>query len=169
MLQRGETLGASFLFGSLLMMSNAVGVIGGGYIADAIGSRVKVLAVAWMLGAAVMLAFAVSNSHWLNIVCVVAAGIFIVAPQSLLNNLFAVSYESRLRATGVGTALGIARLGAITGPAIAGVIQQQFQSTLPMFACLSGSLVVCAAVVVALGRSAKPAPVQALSRSVRQG
>jgi AAHS family 4-hydroxybenzoate transporter-like MFS transporter len=169
MLQRGETLGASFLFGSLLMMSNAVGVIGGGYIADAVGSRVKVLAVAWILGAAVMLAFAVSNSHWLNIVCVVAAGIFIVAPQSLLNNLFAVSYESRLRATGVGTALGIARLGAITGPAIAGMIQQQFQSTLPMFACLAGSLVVCAAVVVALGRGAKPAPVQALSRSVGQG
>lgn len=168
MLQRGETLGASFLFGSLLMMSNAVGVIGAGYIADAVGSRVKVLAVAWTLGAAVMLAFAVCNSHWLNIVCVVAAGIFIVAPQSLLNNLFAVSYESRLRATGVGTALGIARLGAITGPAIAGVIKEQFQSTLPMFACLVGSLVICAAVVIALRRSARPVPAQVLSRSVGQ-
>jgi MFS transporter, AAHS family, 4-hydroxybenzoate transporter len=168
MLQRGETLGASFLFGSLLMMSNALGVIGGGYVADAVGNRAKVLAITWTLGAAVMLTFALSNSHWLNIVCVVAAGVFIIAPQSLLNNLFAVSYESRLRATGVGTALGISRLGAIAGPAIAGLIQQQFQSTMPMFVCLAGSLVVCAAVVAALSRSAACAGIQSLPQSVRQ-
>lgn len=156
MIERGEPLGASFLFGSLLMGANAFGAISGGYIADALGNRSRVLACAWLLGSVSMIALAISTSHWLNIVCVAAAGLFVISPQNLLNNLYAASYDDRLRATGVGYALGLARLGAIAGPFIAGVLQQVYRSTSVMFVCLAVAQMLCAALVARL-RQATPA------------
>lgn len=152
MIQRGEPLGTSFLFGSLLMSANAVGAISSGYIADALGSRTRVLAWAWLLGGVSMIALGMSTAHWFNVVCVAAAGVFVISPQNLLNNLFAVSYDTRLRATGVGTALGIARLGAIAGPFIAGVLQQAYHDTSAMFATLAGALILCAVLATLIRR-----------------
>lgn len=71
------------------------------------------------------------------------AGLGIIGAQFCLNALAAAFYPTMMRATGVGWALGIGRLGAITSPLIAGAILAAqwppagffFAAALPLLAC----------------------------------
>ena len=71
-----------------------------------------------------MLSLVVMNDHIVNITSVAAAGFFIIGAQFVLNNFTAASYETSVRATAVGMELGVARVGAILGPFVAGALQQ---------------------------------------------
>jgi MFS transporter, AAHS family, 4-hydroxybenzoate transporter len=51
-----------------------------------------------------------------------AAGIGVVAGQNVANAFAAMYYPTYIRATGVGWALGIGRIGAIVGPTIGGIM-----------------------------------------------
>ncbi len=50
------------------------------------------------------------------------AGLFVIGGQFLLYGLSAEPYPSNLRATGVGFAVGMGRLGSIAGPLFAGIL-----------------------------------------------
>lgn len=50
------------------------------------------------------------------------AGIGIVGGQSAINALAATLYPTDLRSTGVGSGLGIGRIGSIVGPTVAGIL-----------------------------------------------
>lgn len=53
---------------------------------------------------------------------VFVAGIGVVGGQSAINALAATLYPTELRSTGVGSGLGIGRIGSIVGPTVAGVL-----------------------------------------------
>jgi len=50
------------------------------------------------------------------------AGIGVVGGQSAINALAATLYPTELRSTGVGSGLGIGRIGSIVGPTVAGIL-----------------------------------------------
>jgi MFS transporter, AAHS family, 4-hydroxybenzoate transporter len=49
---------------------------------------------------------------------IVAAGFFVTGSQNAINGTGGASYESRIRSSGLGWALGVGRLGAVAGPLI---------------------------------------------------
>ena len=92
------------------------------------------IAVAYALGgAAVALIGLVVQSGQILLGVSFAAGILTVGSQMCAVSLCASFYESALRSTGVGWALGIGRVGAIIGPVIGGVLIAQHVATPTLF------------------------------------
>jgi len=75
------------------------------------------------------------------------AGAGLIGAQFCLNALAAAFYPTANRATGVGWALGIGRLGAIVSPLIAGGIIAAAWPVQGFFAAAAAPLLVCAAAV----------------------
>ncbi|HEX4271626.1 MAG TPA: MFS transporter [Rhizomicrobium sp.] len=69
--------------------------------------------------------------------------------QLAANGVAATAYPARIRATGVGWALGIGRIGAFAGPALAGILTAMDWS--PRIAILAGSIAALIAAVAATG------------------
>ena len=93
--------------------------------------------------------------------------------QFVLNNFTAASYETGARATAVGMELAIARVGAILGPLVAGMLQQIYQSPAPMFVSIGLSAIAAGAIILLAERpSAEQAnavgETAALPEAVRQ-
>lgn len=151
MIQRGETFAASFSFGALILVMAFVGCLVCGYFADR-GSRDRAAMVAWWIGGAVSVGIlALVNHHWLNVVCVGAAGFFILGGQNVLNNFTAASYETEVRGTGVGMMLGVGRLGGILGPFVTGLLQQVYPGSFILFLAI-GIAVLLGAASITLAR-----------------
>jgi AAHS family 4-hydroxybenzoate transporter-like MFS transporter len=82
-----------------------------------------ILAPAYLLAAAALAALgSVGTDLGLILVTAFLAGAGNIAGQNTANALAAAFYPTYIRATGVGWALGIGRIGAVVGPAIGGVI-----------------------------------------------
>lgn len=102
------------------------GVCGGltmGWLADKLGSLPKVLATAYGLAAITITvaAFSLTNTP------VLAAAMFLTGccingGQGSLNTISAIFYPTAIRATGIGWALGVGRIGAVIGPAVGGIL-----------------------------------------------
>ena len=83
---------------------------------------------------------------------IVTNALFVIGTQTVLNNLVAVSYPTEIRSTAVGLYLGIARVGAMCGPAIAGVLQQLTGGAGTLFFVLGAALVTAAVLVFLVAR-----------------
>ena len=111
-----------------------------------------------------VLSLVVLNDHIVNITSVAAAGFFIIGAQFVLNNFTAASYETGVRATAVGMELGVARVGAILGPFVAGALQQYYQSPTPMFLSIGISAITAGAIIL-LARRPANAPADSLEET----
>jgi AAHS family 4-hydroxybenzoate transporter-like MFS transporter len=81
------------------------------------------------------------------------AGAGLIGAQFCLNALAAAFYPTMIRATGVGWALGIGRLGAIMSPLIAGGILGAAWPIEGFFAAAAAPLLLCAAAVLLMART----------------
>ncbi len=90
-----------------------------------------------------------------------AAGVFVMAAQLVLYALAPVYYPTQVRATGVGAAVAVGRLGSVSGPLAAGHILAAGAGTAGVLMAAAPGLLVAALVVVAMGsrerRAAAPA------------
>jgi AAHS family 4-hydroxybenzoate transporter-like MFS transporter len=77
-----------------------------------------------------------------------AAGFFIIGAQFVLNNFTAAAYETNVRATAVGMELSVGRVGAILGPFVAGALQQNYQSSLPMFISIGAAALAAGGIIL---------------------
>ena len=163
MMQRGETFAASFGFGALLQVMSFVGGLACGHLADRRGVSRGALSTWWATGGLAVLALVPFNVHVINVASVAAAGFFIIGAQFVLNNFTAASYETGIRATGVGMMLSVGRVGAILGPFVAGELQQVFQGPTAMFLAIGAAALVAAAAIGSLGADRRDAldPVEA--------
>ena len=152
MLKRGENLSTSFAYGSLLVFASAFGSLICGVLADRIGNRRLAMSLAWLCGAAAIALLALASGGSVTFVGIVVAGMFVIGTQTVLNNLVAVSDPTEIRSTAVGLYLGIARVGAMCGPAIAGVLQQLTGGAGTMFFVLGAALVTAAVLVFLVAR-----------------
>ncbi len=120
--QAGQPLETAIL---VTVWYNIGGFLGGlamGWIADRFGSPHTVLAVAYG-GAAVFIitaAFSIHNTMIL-LPAMFLAGVSINGGQASLNTIAATYYPTAIRATGIGWALGVGRIGSILGPILGGI------------------------------------------------
>lgn len=80
-----------------------------------------------------------------------AAGVFVMAAQLVLYALAPAYYPTQVRATGVGAAVAVGRLGSVSGPLAAGHILAAGAGTAGVLMAAAPGLLVAALVVVALG------------------
>lgn len=116
----GVQLERSMLTASLYSLGGIPGSILVTRLMDAAGS-IRVLGVTLLAGAAVtvFMGFAVGDQSWLP-AAMLLAGACTNGAQAGLNALAADLYPTELRATGIGWALGVGRIGAILGPLAGG-------------------------------------------------
>jgi len=117
------------------------------------------LAVLFVVGA-VFLAVtgpAFAGPEWVMLSALFLVGCGVSGGQKALIALAAVVYPASVRSTGVGWALGIGRLGGILGPLVVGAALSANWSPTAVFLALAGPMLVCAGMIVHLGRRARRA------------
>ncbi|MGY4721565.1 MFS transporter [Naumannella cuiyingiana] len=121
MRRQGFALGSAL---SLLLTFNLGSIIGsvlGGVAADRRGSR-PVIAVGFAAGAIAAMALSAGPEMIILYLLCALGGFGTIGVQNLINPYVTRFYPPHARATGVGWALGIGRLGAICGPILGGLL-----------------------------------------------
>lgn len=103
-------------------------------------------------GAAVSIAFIGQPGMSLSFLFTVVflAGIGIVGGQSAINALAATMYPTDLRSTGIGSGLGIGRIGSIVGPTVAGVLIGLHWTTHQLFLAAAVPALIAAVVMIGM-------------------
>jgi MFS family permease len=161
MMQRGETFATSFGFGALMQIMSFIGGMACGALSDRRSSSRGMLAIWWVLGGISVWSLVLFNTRASNLLLIAAAGFFTIGAQFVLNNFTAASYQTNVRATGLGMQLSVGRIGAILGPFVAGALQQIYQGPTAMFLAIGAASVIAGVGIASLGRSTV-APVSAL-------
>ena len=113
--------GLAIIIGALFQFGGACGFVFGA-MADRAGTAAA-MGCAYFLGAVSVVAVALSGADLpLVIAAVFCAGLGIIGGQSVTNAAAAIAYPTEIRATGVGWALGVGRIGAIIGPSLVGLM-----------------------------------------------
>jgi benzoate transport len=132
---------------------NAGGIVGGSlFAALAARFRLSGLTSAFLtLTAAATIVFAfVLNEVVPAFLVAVAIGIMLVGSMAGLYSLAPILYPARVRATGVGWAIGIGRLGAILAPATAGLLVDSGWSTTQLYCAFALPLIAASVTAAAL-------------------
>lgn len=167
MMKRGETFAASFGFGALMQVMSFVGGLVLAMLADRRpAASTRLLSMWWGLGGLSVIALIFLGGHGVNLVCVAAAGFLTIGAQHVLNNFTAASYDTGIRASGVGMELGVGRVGAILGPLVAGMLQGATGGPEAMFWTIGAAGLLAAGCVASLGptQPLKAPPVAVLGR-----
>ena len=149
----GASLSQAAAIGSMLQVGGVVGTIALGRVIDRFSFR----ALALVYFAAVFAVGAIGqlgHSAVLVTVAIFAAGFCIVGGQIAANALAAGYYPTSVRATGVGWALGIGRVGAIVGPLIGGALLDMKWSAGEVFLAAAVAALCAALAAFALSRLA---------------
>lgn len=119
MVEAGYDLSTSLVFLLALNIGGMLGAIGGGYLADRF-NLAKVLCTLFFSGAIALFLLSYSLPTFVLYICIAIAGAASIGGQILLLAYMSQFYSSNIRATGLGMALGVGRLGAILGPILCG-------------------------------------------------
>lgn len=168
LLNAGWTLKGAFAGTSVFMLGGAVGGLLLAWWVDLWGAR-RTLVPAFVVTAIAVAALGAAGWN-LALVWALAflAGVGTVGTQSCLNVVAANSYETHVRSTGVGWALGVGRIGAILSPMAGGMALAAGWSSMTMFLLAAVPSVLCAAALMALGAALQdPRARKAHSASLR--
>jgi MFS transporter, AAHS family, 4-hydroxybenzoate transporter len=121
--QVGQPLNVAITVTIWYAIGGCVGGLTMGWLADKLGSLPKVLATAYGLAAVTICvaAFSLTNTPVL-LVAMFLTGCCVNGGQGSLNTISAMFYPTAIRATGIGWALGVGRIGAVIGPAVGGML-----------------------------------------------
>ncbi len=117
----GASVSAAAAIGSMLQVGGVVGTFALGSIIDRFSFRALAL-VYFIAVFAVGAIGQLGHSVVFVTMAIFAAGFCIVGGQIAANALAATFYPTSVRATGVGWALGIGRVGSIVGPLVGGAL-----------------------------------------------
>jgi AAHS family 4-hydroxybenzoate transporter-like MFS transporter len=133
-----------------------VGGVVGAFALGSIIDRFSFRALALVYFAAVFAVDAIGqfgHSAILVTLAIFAAGFCIVGGQIAANALAAAFYPTSVRATGIGWALGIGRVGSIIGPLVGGVLLAE-KSAEVVFLTAAGAALCAALAAFSLSRLA---------------
>jgi AAHS family 4-hydroxybenzoate transporter-like MFS transporter len=139
----GISVSSSAAIGSMLQVGGVVGTFALGSIIDRFSFRALAL-VYFVAVFAVGAIGQLGHSIVFVTMAIFAAGFCVVGGQIAANGLAATFYPTSVRATGVGWALGIGRVGSIVGPLVGGVLLTMKWSTSSVFMA-AGAAALCAA------------------------
>jgi MFS transporter, AAHS family, benzoate transport protein len=119
----GYELGAALALLLVLNVGAILGLLLAGTVANRIG--VRPATIAWFAAATLFLALLSVRLPGIGVyVSVLLAGIFVFSAQVLVYAYVSQLYPAEARGTALGTASGVGRLGAITGPIVGGALLQ---------------------------------------------
>jgi AAHS family 4-hydroxybenzoate transporter-like MFS transporter len=139
----GSSVSASAVIGSMLQVGGVVGTFALGSIIDRFSFRALAL-VYFIAVFAVGAIGQFGHSIILVTAAIFAAGFCIIGGQIAANALAAAFYPTSVRATGVGWALGVGRIGSIVGPLVGGMLMTMKWSTASVFMAAAAAAL-CAA------------------------
>ena len=149
----GASVSEAAMIGSMLQVGGVVGTFALGSIIDRFSFRALAL-VYFIAVFAVGAIGQLSHSVIFVSMAIFAAGFCIVGGQIAANALAAGFYPTAVRATGVGWALGIGRVGSIVGPLVGGALLIAKWSTEAVFMVAAGAAFCAALAAFSLGRIA---------------
>ncbi|MBC3193345.1 MFS transporter [Pseudonocardia sp. C8] len=147
----GYELGSALSFLVVLNIGTAVGPLVVGRIADRIGSR-RATAGSFLLAVVGIAVLSQPLPAGLLHAAVVLAGVGTVGTQILINVFVASRYPVRARATAIGTALSVGRLGGIVGPVYGALLVGAELPITALFLAFAAPALVGAIVVAAVPR-----------------
>ncbi len=115
MAKSGYGLGSSITFLLVYCIGAVIGTLVASRLADHIGPK-RLVVAGYVIAACALVAIAFRPPTAVLVVLVLLAGYGGIGTQNILNDFIARFYPSRSRASGLGWALGIGRIGAIVGP-----------------------------------------------------
>ncbi|WVX84491.1 MFS transporter [Niallia oryzisoli] len=121
MQQQGYGLTSSLTFNLVLCVGQVGGALLGGYLADKIGHK-KVLAGLYIIGAVCFVMLSLNTNITALYFLIALGGACSVGAQNIANPYISEYYPSEIRATGIGYAVGIGRIGSILAPTLFGLI-----------------------------------------------
>ena len=118
----GIEIGRAIVLTALFQLGGAVGSFVLGRVLDRFLSF-RVLACAYLTAGVFVFLIGTAGKSVVLLACaILAAGCAVIGAQGGANALAAAFYPTPIRATGVGWALGIGRVGSIVGPLVGGVL-----------------------------------------------
>ncbi|MFZ0812916.1 MAG: MFS transporter, partial [Bradyrhizobium sp.] len=170
----GASISAAAVIGSMLQVGGIVGTFALGSIIDRFSFRA--LALVYFIGVFAVGAIGqLGQSAVLVTMAIFVAGFCIVGGQIAANALAAGYYPTSVRATGVGWALGVGRIGSIVGPLVGGILLSLKWSAGEVFVAAAAAALCAALAAFSLGRlaglggSGKAAPNEAPLEPVTRG
>jgi AAHS family 4-hydroxybenzoate transporter-like MFS transporter len=149
----GASVSSAAAIGSMLQVGGVVGTFALGSIIDRFSFRALAL-VYFIAVFAVGAIGQLGHSVVFVTMAIFAAGFCIVGGQIAANALAAGFYPTSVRATGVGWALGIGRVGSIVGPLIGGALLSAKWTTASVFEAAAGAALCAALAAFSLSRIA---------------
>jgi len=149
----GASVSRAVVIGSMLQVGGVVGTFALGRLIDRFSFR----ALALVYFAAVFAVGAIGqlgHSAVLVTIAIFAAGFCIVGGQIAANALAASFYPTSVRATGVGWALGMGRVGSIIGPLVGGALLAEKWSAAAVFMAAAAAALCASLAALALSRFA---------------
>ena len=140
----GASISVAAVIGAMFQIGGVVGTFVLGSIIDRFSFRA--LALVYFIAVFAVAAIGqLGHSAILAAVAIFVAGFCIVGGQIAANALAAGFYPTSVRATGVGWALGIGRIGSIIGPSVGGILLSQKWTAGEVFV-MAACAALCAAV-----------------------
>ena len=149
----GASVSEAAAIGSMLQVGGVVGTFALGSIIDRFSFRALAL-VYFIAVFAVGAIGQLGHSVVFVTMAIFAAGFCIVGGQIAANALAATFYPTSVRATGVGWALGIGRVGSIVGPLVGGALLIAKWSPGSVFMAAAGAALCAAVAAFSLSRLA---------------
>jgi MFS transporter, AAHS family, 4-hydroxybenzoate transporter len=149
----GASIAEAAAIGSMLQVGGVVGTFALGSIIDRFSFRALAL-VYFIAVFAVGAIGQLGHSAVLVTIAIFVAGFCIVGGQIAANALAAGFYPTSVRATGIGWALGIGRIGSIVGPLVGGVLLSLRWSAGEVFVAAAGAALCAALAAFFLSRIA---------------
>jgi MFS transporter, AAHS family, 4-hydroxybenzoate transporter len=149
----GATVSEAAAIGSMLQVGGVVGVLALGSVIDRFSFRALAL-VYFVAIFAVGAIGQLGHSLVFVTVAIFVAGFCMVGGQTAANALAATYYPTSIRATGVGWALGIGRVGSIVGPLVGGALLTMKWSSAAVFATAAVAALCAALAAFCLSRLA---------------
>jgi MFS transporter, AAHS family, 4-hydroxybenzoate transporter len=149
----GASVSQAAVIGSMLQVGGVVGTFALGSIIDRFSFRALAL-VYFIAVFAVGAIGQLGHSEVFVTMAIFAAGFCMVGGQIAANALAATFYPTSIRATGVGWALGIGRIGSIIGPLVGGALLTAKWSTASVFGAAAVAALCAALAAFSLSRLA---------------
>jgi AAHS family 4-hydroxybenzoate transporter-like MFS transporter len=152
----GYSIRSAALVGTTLQIGGTVGTLALGWLIGRFGF-IPVLGTSFAFGCiSIALIGQPAATITFLFLLVFAAGLTIVGGQGAVNTLAGTYYPTNLRSTGIGSGLGIGRLGAILGPNIAGILLNRGWAARELFYAAAVPAFITVVVVISLHWVMKP-------------
>jgi len=152
----GYSIRSAALVGTTLQIGGTVGTLALGWLIGRFGF-IPVLGTSFAFGCiSIALIGQPAATITFLFLLVFAAGLTIVGGQGAVNTLAGTYYPTNLRSTGIGSGLGIGRLGAILGPNIAGILLNRGWAARELFYAAAVPAFITVVVIISLHWVMKP-------------